>query len=249
TPEQLAVAHTDYQEHLAAPLRSQWRPHTNDRDPERPLRLGLVSGDFGRHPVGFLLGRAVEAPAHRPCAILCYPNRRTPPDDLTVRFRSSAVTWREAAGQTDDQLADLIRADRVDVLIDLAGHTAGNRLLTFARKPAPVQVTWLGYEGTTGLEAMDYLVADERVIPPGAETTSREPVLRRRGGCACSAPRAGAPAPAPLPALARGHVPLGCFNNPAKLPPPALAAFARVLDRVPASRLLLKYRGLSDSVA
>jgi predicted O-linked N-acetylglucosamine transferase (SPINDLY family) len=249
TPEQLAVAHTDYQERLAAPLRSHWRPHTNDRDPDRPLRLGLVSGDFGRHPVGFLLVRAVEALAHRPCAIVCYSNRLTPPDDLTVRFRSSAATWREAAGLTDDQLADLVRADRIDVLIDLAGHTGGNRLLVFARKPAPVQVTWLGYEGTTGLEAIDYLVADERVIPPGAETNYCEKVLRLPGGYACYDPLAGAPDPGPLPALAKGQVTFGCFNNPAKLSPPALAAFAQVLNRVPGSRLLLKYRGLSDPVA
>jgi predicted O-linked N-acetylglucosamine transferase (SPINDLY family) len=245
TPVDLAAEHADYQRRLGAPLRGTWRPHANDRDPDRPLRLGLVSPDFGRHPVGYLLVGAVEALAQRPGAVVCYSNRRIT-DDLTARFRAAAAAWRDTAGLPDEALAEQVRADGIDVLIDLAGHTAGNRLLTFARKPAPVQMTWLGYEGTTGLEAIDYLIADDRLIPPGSEAHCWETVLRLPGGYACYDPPADAPEPGPPPALASGRVTFGCFNNPAKLSLPALAAFAAVLSRVPGARLLLKYTGLDD---
>jgi predicted O-linked N-acetylglucosamine transferase (SPINDLY family) len=245
-PEQLAAEHADFDRRHAAPLRTHWRPHINSRDPERPPRLGFVSPDFGGHPVGFLLIQAVEALARRPCVMLCYSDRVIPPDDLSVRFRAAAAVWRDTAGWDDERLAKEVRADGVDVLIDLAGHTGGNRLLAFARRPAPVQATWLGYEGTTGLEAMDYLVADDRLVPPEAEAFCRERVLRLPGGYACYDPPAVAPEPGPLPALASGRVTFGCFNNPAKLSPPALTAFAAVLNRVPGSRLVLRYAGLDD---
>jgi predicted O-linked N-acetylglucosamine transferase (SPINDLY family) len=249
TPADIAAAHAEYGVRHAAPLRSAWRPHGNDRDPNRPLRLGLVSPDFGRHPVGFLLVRAVEALTGRPGEVYCYADRRVPPDDLTARFRAAASVWRESTRLTDEQLTEQVRADAIDVLIDLAGHTGINRLLAFARRPAPVQATWLGYEGTTGLEAMDYLIADERLVPPGAEVHYREKVLRLPGGYACYDPPAAAPEPGPPPALARGHVTIGCFNNPAKLSPPALAAFAAVLKRVPDAHLLFRYWGLDDPTA
>jgi predicted O-linked N-acetylglucosamine transferase (SPINDLY family) len=247
TPAGLAAAHADYDRRVAAPLRSDWRPYTNDRNPERPSRLGLVSPDFGRHPVGFLSVRAVEALARRPGALVLYSDRLAPPDDRTARFRAAAGVWRDTAGQSDAALAEQVRADAIDVLIDLAGHTGSNRLLTFARKPAPVQVTWLGYEGTTGLEAMDYLIADERMVPAGSEVHHRERVLRLPSGYVCYDPFPDAPVPGPLPAAATGRVTFACFNNPAKLSDPALAAFAAVLNRVPGSRLLLKYRGLDDA--
>jgi predicted O-linked N-acetylglucosamine transferase (SPINDLY family) len=245
TPADLAVAHADYERRHAAPLRATWRLHANDRDPDRPLRLGFVSADFGRHPVGFLLIRALEALARRPGAVVCYSSRKKSADDLTARFQAASV-WRDVAGLNDDRLAELVRADGIDVLIDLAGHTAGNRLLAFARKPAPVQATWLGYEGTTGLAAIDYLIADDRLVPAGAGADYRETVLRLPGGYASYDPPTEAPEPGPQPVLARGRVTFGCFNNPAKLSPPALSAFAAVLRRVPDSRLLLQYRGLDD---
>src|SRR4029079_17262110 len=136
-------------------------------------------------------------------------------DDLTARFRTAAALWRDVAGVGQAQLADLIRADGIDILIDLAGHTAGNRLLAFARKPAPVQCTWLGYPGTTGLEAVDYLIADRHQVPQGAEAHYAERVLRLPGGDAAYAPPADAPEPGPPPALASGRPTFGCFNNSA----------------------------------
>ena len=140
---------------------------------------------------------------------------------MTHRLQAAATQWRDVFGMSDQRLAEQIRADRIDILFDLAGHTAHNRLLVFARKPAPIQVTWAGYVGTTGLKAMDYLLADRYEVPPGAERHYQERVLRMPDGYVCYDPPAYAPPVAPLPALDRGQVTFGCFNNPAKITPQA----------------------------
>src|SRR5262249_37355237 len=158
-----------------------WRPHANAPDPDRRLRLGFLSPDLGCHPVGYFLIRPLEHLDPQQAEVVCYSDRRTP-DELTARFRAAAALWRDVAGWDDDRLAQQIRADGIDILFDLAGHPAHNRLLVFARKPAPLQVTWLGYEGTTGLGAMDYLLADRHAVPPGAEAHYRERLLRLPDG-------------------------------------------------------------------
>ena len=162
---------------------------------------------------------------------------------MTLHLEKLAGGWRQLGGVSDDALAELIRRDGVDVLFDLAGHTASNRLLVFARKPAPVQVSWLGYVGTTGLSAMDYLLADRHQVPEGAERHYREQVLRMPEGYVCYLPAPEAPAVGPLPALEAGHVTFGSFNNPAKINASVAALWWRVLRGVPGSRLVLKYCG------
>jgi predicted O-linked N-acetylglucosamine transferase (SPINDLY family) len=245
TLAELAQAHADFERRHAAPLRTTWQPHRNDPDPDRPLRLGFLSPDLGRHPVGYFLIRAVEHldPSHY--AVLCYSNRVNP-DELTARFRTAAAAWHDVAGWSDAQLAEHLRADRIDVLFDLAGHTAKNHLLIFARKPAPIQISWIGYEGTTGLAAMDYLLADRHLIPPEAEVHYHERVLRLPDGYVCYEPPGFAPPVSALPAQATGQVTFGSFNNRAKLTPQVIAVWAQLLERVPGSRLVLKYRGLDD---
>jgi predicted O-linked N-acetylglucosamine transferase (SPINDLY family) len=148
---------------------------------------------------------------------------------------------------SDAQLAQRIRDDGIDILVDLAGHTAGNRLLMFARKPAPVQVTYLGYPTTSGLSAMDYRLSDWEVDPPGYEGLNSERLVRMARSYYCYRPYEGAPEVSALPARQAGHITFGSFNNLAKVSPQLLRLWARVLEAVPGSRLLLKARSLGDA--
>src|SRR5262249_7847465 len=147
----------------------------------RPLRVGFVSGDLAHHPVGYLLIRLVEAIDREQIEAYCYSSRRRE-DDLTERFKAAAVVWRPTALVSDKDLVRMVREDDIDVLVDLSGHTNGNRLMVFAAKPAPFQMTWLGYVGTTGLSMMDGLVADRYHVPPGEEPRYVEKVLRMPDG-------------------------------------------------------------------
>jgi predicted O-linked N-acetylglucosamine transferase (SPINDLY family) len=241
----LAQAHAEYERQHAQPLGAVRERHENVRDPHRRLRLGFLSPDFGRHPAAYFLIRALENLDRGQCEVVCYHDRVSS-DDLTARFWAAATTWRDVTGRSDVELAEQIVADRIDILFDLAGHTAGNRLLVFARKPAPVQVTWIGYEGTTGLGAMDYILADRYTIAPGQEAGYRERVLRMPHGYVCYEPPPTSPEASPLPAAKAGHVTFGSFNRLAKITPQVVGVWAKVLNRVPQSRLLLKYRGLGD---
>jgi predicted O-linked N-acetylglucosamine transferase (SPINDLY family) len=240
----LAQTHAEWERRHAAPLRGLWRPFANQPDPDRPLRLGFVSGDFGQHPVGIFLVRVLESLDRSACEALCYSDRLQA-DTLTGRIAAACGTWRETWVLSDEALAEQVRADRIDILFDLAGHT-GQRLLVFARKPAPVQSTWIGYVGTTGLEAMDYLIADRYHVPPDSEPHYRERILRLPDGYVCFDPPADAPAVGPLPALERGHITFGCFNNSAKISPQVVALWSEILGRIPSARLMVKYRWLND---
>src|SRR5262249_13864621 len=147
---------------------------------------------------------------------VCYCDRIFK-DDLAQRFQAAATDWRNIVGWSDNRLAEQIRTDRIDILFDLTGHTARNRLLVFARRPAPVQLTWAGYVGTTGLSAMDYLIADCFHTPPASEEFYREKVLRLPNGYVSYEPPPYAPPVGPLPARTAGQLTLGCFNNTAKI--------------------------------
>jgi protein O-GlcNAc transferase len=243
TPGELAARHAEFDRAVGEPLRASWRPHDNDPDPDRPLRIGFLSPDLHRHPVGYFLVGVIERLDPGQARAFCYSTSQAP-DDLTARMQAKSE-WRDVRALTDDAIAESIRADAVDILFDLAGHTGNNRILVLARRPAPIQITWAGYVGTTGLSAVDYLLADGHEVPPELEGHYREQVLRMPDAYVCYEPPAEPPV-APLPALTRGHVTFGSFSNPGKLGPQVVVPWARILERVPGSRLLLKYGGIDD---
>ncbi len=247
TPADLADAHAEFDRRHAARVAPAARVSQPITIRSGPLRLGFVSPDLGRHPVGSFLVRVLENLASEGVETVCYSDRAVK-DDLTHRLQAAATAWRDVLGVSDERLTETIRADRIDVLFDLAGHTARNRLLVFARRAAPVQVTWIGYEGTTGLSAMDDLIADRLVIPPGDERFHRERVLRMPDGYLCYDPPASAPAVGQPPCLSSGFPTFGSFSNPAKVTPEVVAAWARILNKTPDARMIWKYRGLGDPI-
>jgi protein O-GlcNAc transferase len=212
----------------------------------RRLRVGYVSPDFVNHAVAYFFAPVLAHHDRGRFEVFCYSNAKVP-DGVTQRLRGMAEHWRDIALLGDDEAADCIRADGIDILVDLAGHTAHNRLLVFARKPAPVQVTWLGYPGTSGLKEMDYRLTDAASDPPGTSDAAYvEKLVRLADTFSCYEPSPDSPAVSPLPAERSGHVTFGCFNNFAKVTPEMIALWAQVLLDTPGSRLLLKSRGFAD---
>lgn len=221
------------------------KPFANLRDRERRLRIGYVSGDFRYHPVGFFLTRVLRAHDRERVEIFCYSNSMIA-DAMTERLRETSDHWSNIAGMPDAVAASLIECDGIDILVDLSGHTADNRLLLFALRPAPVQVSWLGFFGTTGLAAMDYVLMDSVSVPAGEERWYVESVARLPRGRFCYEAPEMVPAPSSPPVFQRGHVTFGSFNNIAKLGLDIISLWARVLQAVPRSRLVLKWKSLGD---
>jgi protein O-GlcNAc transferase len=244
TLHQLFEAHRQWDTAYARHLRPERPAAPRQECRDKPLRLGFVSADFGRHPTGCFVLPALECLDRDGCSVVCYSDRVVE-DEYTARFRAASDVWRVTKGLADDELAAQIRGDEIDILFDLMGHT-GHRLTMFAHQPASMQVSWFGYVGTTGLAAMDFLLADRHYVREGEEPWYTERILRMPNGYACYGPPPDCPAVARLPALAGGSVTFGCFNNPAKFSPFILEAWATILQRVPASQLLLKYGGLHE---
>ncbi|WP_377807024.1 tetratricopeptide repeat protein [Azospirillum sp. A29] len=238
-------AHRDWDRVHGAPHRGRWVKPGKAGARKGPLTVAILSGDFRRHPAGLFALRTVEALPGHDIRLLLYANQ-SESDDVTARFRRAAAQWTAVAGLTDAELATRIRHDRPDVLIDLAGHNARGRPGVFARKPAPVQVAWSGYMATTGLAAMDALVADRHHVPAGMEAYYAERVLHMPDAFIAYDPPEIDELPLTLPpCLAGGPVTFGSFNILTKLNDSVLAAWAAILGRVPGSRLLMKTKALS----
>jgi len=229
-----------WSEKYADSLKSSILPHTNRPDPERRLRIGYISPDFvGRHVDSFFTVPLLSNHDHRQFEIFCYADVAQP-DALTERLRAYADVWRSSVRLSDQQLADLVRGDQIDILVDLKLHTPANRLRVFARKPAPIQVAWLGYPGTTGLSTMDYRLTDPYLDPPGLlDDCYTEESLRLPETFWCYDPLTDEPPVNRLPALESGVVTLGSLNGFCKVNDGCLALWARVLRAVPRSRLLM----------
>jgi len=226
-----------YQQH-AEPLRQFIRPHLNDPTPDRRLRIGYVSPDFRMHSVGLFLRPLLAQHDHQSFEIFCYAQVPVP-DDLTRQLHARADHWHSLVGLSDRQAADLIQRHQIDILVDLALHTTRSRLLIFARKPAPVQVTYLAYAGSSGLRTMDYRLSDPFLDPPEVEASAySEQTFRLAQSYWCYQPMKSPPL-APVPAMKAGHITFGCLNNFCKVSEPALQTWVRLLQAVPGAQLLL----------
>jgi protein O-GlcNAc transferase len=246
-PEEVFAAHREAARAIG--VQPDRRPHKNDPDPDRRLRVGYVSADLRRHSVGFFFEPLLEHHDRRAVEPFCYA-ASSRADEVTARLKRRAAQWCEAYALDDAALAGRIRADRIDILVDLSGFSAGNRLAALARKPAPVQVSWLGYPNTTGLEAVDWRLTDALADPPGeTERFHVEKLLRLPRGFLCYRPPEEAPEVAELPLARSGRLTFGCFNHLPKLTDEMLALWARLLAALPGARLMLKSFGLSAAGA
>ena len=223
---------------FADPLAPASPPQPRAPDPDRPLRIGYLSADFRTHAAAHVFGSLITDYDRASFEVFCYANDARE-DHVTARFRDAATAWRPIMGLSDTVVADGIGADGIDILVDLSGHTAGNRPLVLARKPAPIQVTGLGYPLGTGMAAVDYLFSDPITMP--AET--RRLVAEQVWDLPCAQayiPVVEAPPVAPGPAGRNGFVTFGCFSRLVKVTPAALALWAEILGRLPDSRLVMK---------
>jgi predicted O-linked N-acetylglucosamine transferase (SPINDLY family) len=228
----------EYDRVHVAPLRPLAPSHPNESNLGRRLRIGYVSPDFRSHCQALFMTPLLRHHDHERFEIICY-STTTRRDAVTQSFKPLADVWRDVADYSDDALATLIRDDRVDIIIDLTMHMSNNRALVFARKPAPVQICWLAYPGTTGNRSIDYRVSDRHIDPPGLDDAYYvEQTLRLPDTFWCYEPQSTLEVK-PLPALTNGFVTFGCLNNFAKVTAVALQNFARVLAALPGSRLLL----------
>lgn len=216
---------------------------------KRRLRVGYVSPDFREHSVSYFCSSLFACHDREKVEIYCYADVPRP-DGMTAQLRATADCWRDVSGMSDYDLAQLIRSDNVDILVDLAGHTDGNRLRMFTLKPAPVQVTWLGYPATTGLSSMDYRITDAVADPEGdADTHHTEKLVRLPDGFLCYSPPPEAPEVSPPPSDKNGYITFGSFNNPAKMVRETVRLWGAVLRQLSGSRLILKNRMFTEEKA
>jgi protein O-GlcNAc transferase len=245
-------AQTVFSEHLkfakcyAEPLSAAIVPHSNDRTTNRRLKIGYVSPDFRKHAVAYFIEPVIMAHNRVHFDIFCYSNGLLD-DDVTKSIQNHSNQWRSIFEMSDEGAAELIRKDEIDILIDLAGYTARNRILLFARKPAPVQISWIGYLATTGLSTIDYKIADNYTDPPGeTEHYYTEKLIRLPESFLCYLPDRDSPAIGSLPAQSTGCITFGSFNKLIKITSEVFTLWAKILEELPESRLVLKGKSFHD---
>jgi protein O-GlcNAc transferase len=242
TPVEILREHADFDRRHCLVFTRAVGPHLKDPDPVRRLRIGYVSPDFRDHVIGRNILPILREHDHANFEIFCYSNNATD-DALTPQFRKYSDAWRDIGPLDDDQAAELMRADGIDILLDLAMHLARSRPMLLARKPAPVQVCWAAYPSTTGLTAIDYRLTDPYLDPPSTDSNYSEKSIRLPNSFWCYDPAAmqldEAPPLNPPPALATGFITFGCLNNFTKSNKDVLSLWERVLDRLPNSRMIM----------
>ncbi len=248
-PETVCAVHRAWSQAHESRLAAACEPHANSRDPDKVLRIGYLSPDFRTHSVVYFFEPLLAHHDASQVQAVCYADGGER-DATSERLSALAPRWREVGALDDASLARMIREDGIDILVDLAGHTAANRMGVFARKPAPLQVTWLGYPNTTGLDAMDYRITDAWADPPGmTEHLHSEALLRLPCGFVCYRPPLESEPVAPPPLASRGYPVFGSFNHATKINARVARVWAGLMHEVPDARLLLKSSQLRDRVA
>jgi protein O-GlcNAc transferase len=235
---ELFEEHRRYSDSIEKPLQTHRQPPPNSREPERRLKIGYVSADFRTHSVAFFIEPILAHHDKEQVEVYCYSNS-TRQDLITSRIAAFADHWIPCSRMSDDELARRIRNDGIDILVDLSGHTAGNRLPTFARRPSPVQMTWLGYAATTGLSSMDYRITSADLDPPGVTERFHTEILIRLPSSAAFTPSDESPPVNELPALKSTSFTFACLNNLAKINPGVVAVWGRILSQSPNAKLIL----------
>jgi predicted O-linked N-acetylglucosamine transferase (SPINDLY family) len=244
TMEGIYKEHAAWNQAHAAHLADRGVEFRNERSVGRRLRVGYVSADFRDHCQSFFTMPLLRGHDREQVEVICYSSVRRP-DDVTARIRGYANVWRDVGTLSDERLAEVVREDGIDILVDLTMHMANGRLLMFARRPAPVQVTWLAYPGTTGLTAMDYRLTDPWLDLVGAEGVGKfdqfysEKTMRLPETFWCYDPLTADPEVATLPALAAGHITFGCLNNFCKVNEAVVELWAEALQSVAGSRMII----------
>ncbi len=242
--EELFAAHCEFGNRMQSGAPMAAHPNRVEVS-DRRLRIGYVSPDFRKHSVAFFIEPILAAHDRQVLETFCYAEVAQP-DEVTARIRRHAEHWRSTVGLTDVAVCEIIRRDAIDILVDLAGHTAGNRLGVFACKPAPIQVSYLGYGNTTGLSSVDYWLSDGVADPPGESRRHTETLVRLKSGIVCYAPPAEAPEVSPPPSVGNGYLTFGSFNKRVKINVDVVRLWSQVLRRLPTSRLVLKDRAFSS---
>lgn len=237
-PEEIYAEHLRFAQRFETPLKASWVAHENSRDKNRRLKVGYVSGDFRNHSIAFFIEPVLASHDKAQVEIFCYHNHHTH-DEVTSQLAELSDHWIPCKGMSDAALSDRIREDGIDILVDLSGHTAYNRLLTFARKPAPIQMTWMGYPGTTGLSSIDYRLTDAAMDPPGMTERYNSETLLRLPAAGQFKPSAARPAVNALPALTHSRFTFSCLNHLTKISEQAIALWAQILSALPHARLML----------
>lgn len=245
TPEEVYQAYRDYDTELCLPLRSSWKSHTNSRQAARKLKVGYVSPDFRQHSGNYFVEPLFAQHDREQFELYAYAELVTE-DATTARLKGYFDHWVPTATLTDAQLAERIRTDGIDILIDVAGHTAGNRLGTFARKPTPVSLTWLGFGYTTGLSAIDYIMTDAVMLPEGFEPFFSEKPWRLAQSNFVYRPAKGMGDPGPLPAVANGYVTLGTLTRAIRMNDRTVRVWSEILRRLPQAHLVVNSTSYRD---
>jgi predicted O-linked N-acetylglucosamine transferase (SPINDLY family) len=244
--DEIFSAYRAFEDRFARPLYRAAQPFPNERRADRRLRVGYVSPDFRRHPVQYFLQPLLDHHDHGAVEVFCYGESAID-DDVSAQYRRAADHWVPSLGLSDDALAQRIRDDRIDVLVDLAGHTGGNRLAVFAARPAPVSVSWLGFGYTTGLSAIDHFLTDAQMAPEGSEVLFAERPWRLPRTCFAYRPTDGMGAVGALPALGSGRITFCTLTRAVRVNDRVVRVWAEVLRRVPQSCLVIDSKNYQET--